>query len=170
MGKLDIDGLMGLVVEAERAFQSKPKALWSDRTYLAPKDVPRLRALLARVGELDARVGVLEGAVWKADGELSMIQGAVVGIASDLDRFDGASKKLGSNASRMLDSIRSRIFEGIDACARDARQALQPSSRSPPSLGVGEEDQAVASDARCGVEPHSSTPSSTPSSAGKGEA
>lgn len=34
-----------LVMEAENAFRRQPKALWSDRTYLAPRDAAVLRAL-----------------------------------------------------------------------------------------------------------------------------
>lgn len=39
--------LTALVTEAERAFAGQPKALWSDRTYLAPKDARVLRELIA---------------------------------------------------------------------------------------------------------------------------
>lgn len=38
--------LEALVSEAERAFRNQPKALWSDRTYLAPKDAKMLREML----------------------------------------------------------------------------------------------------------------------------
>jgi hypothetical protein len=37
-----------LVTEAENAFQRAPKAMWSDRTYLAPKDAAKLKAMLSR--------------------------------------------------------------------------------------------------------------------------
>lgn len=35
-----------LIAEAESAFSHRPKALWSDRTYLAPKDAAKLKQLL----------------------------------------------------------------------------------------------------------------------------
>lgn len=44
-----------LVTEAERAFAGQPKALWSDRTYLAPKDARVLRDLLTEVGAMKRR-------------------------------------------------------------------------------------------------------------------
>lgn len=42
-----------LVSEAERAFRGQPKALWSDRTYLAPKDAVALRELLTELADAD---------------------------------------------------------------------------------------------------------------------
>lgn len=41
-----LDRLEALVAGAERAFAGQPKDLWSDRTYLAPKDARALRELL----------------------------------------------------------------------------------------------------------------------------
>lgn len=43
--------LTALVTEAERAFAGQPKALWSDRTYLAPKDARVLRELIVELAE-----------------------------------------------------------------------------------------------------------------------
>lgn len=40
------DRVQALVEEAERSFRTAPKALWSDRTYLAPKDAKALREWL----------------------------------------------------------------------------------------------------------------------------
>jgi hypothetical protein len=50
-----LDRLEALVAEAERAFAGQPKALWSDRTYLAPKDARALRDLLTAVGAMERR-------------------------------------------------------------------------------------------------------------------
>ena len=37
-----------LLAEAEMSFATTPKALWSTRSYLAPKDVTAIRAALQR--------------------------------------------------------------------------------------------------------------------------
>lgn len=50
----DLAKLDALVTEAEAAFTRTPNALWSNRTYLAPKDAVRLRALISRIEELEA--------------------------------------------------------------------------------------------------------------------
>jgi hypothetical protein len=42
----DIERVEAMVSEAERSFAKQPKAMWSDRTYLAPKDAAVLRRLL----------------------------------------------------------------------------------------------------------------------------
>lgn len=79
-----------------------------------------------------ARLREVEGAVSRADSELSMIQRCLAGIAQDFDQFNSASKKLGSNAIRALTSIQDRIALGITRCTEDARAAL---SNSPPIGG-----------------------------------
>lgn len=45
----DIERVEAMVSEAERSFAKQPKAMWSDRTYLAPKDAAVLRRLLSGV-------------------------------------------------------------------------------------------------------------------------
>lgn len=83
----------------------------------------------------------------RIDSELSMIQGAVRGIAQDFDTFNGASKKLGSNALRALTSIQDRIALGVSQCADDARAiltALAETAAAGPSEGGGGNEVSVA--------------------------
>lgn len=48
-GREAIAHLESVTAEAERAFANRPKALWSDRTYLAPKTAKALRAVLSEI-------------------------------------------------------------------------------------------------------------------------
>jgi hypothetical protein len=118
-----------LTAYAEWLRNSEPNSPYDSSGVAKDEDI---FAVLAALTVSEARVLELVGAVGKADSELSFIQGAVAGLRRDFDEFDKASKKLGSNASRHLTSIRQRVFEGIEACARDARSALNATS---PGMG-----------------------------------
>lgn len=50
--------LEALVTEAETAFRRQPKALWSDRSYLAPKDARALRELLSELARYKLARGI----------------------------------------------------------------------------------------------------------------
>lgn len=45
----EITRLEKITAEAEGAFRRAPKALWSDRTYLAPDDAKALRVVLDHI-------------------------------------------------------------------------------------------------------------------------
>jgi hypothetical protein len=55
MSSKSLDSLEALVSEAENAFAGQLKALWSDHTYLSPKDARALRGLLTSLAERTPR-------------------------------------------------------------------------------------------------------------------
>ncbi len=61
---MSLDRLTALVDEAQKAFTGQPKALWSDRSYISPKDAAALRTLATEIAEIKARIADNKTSEW----------------------------------------------------------------------------------------------------------